>query len=307
MMDVLIGIARTNTNEGSVTEIVVEDIICTITIIENEFGDLLPVIPKDSKVDKKRVLYRMRLLARLCGSGGTPVSAMSLRMVSDRACDHVVTSGTTDEKGEMCIELNSRFPGTLNLTTSTEGITSAAVEITLKEAWFEAPFKITGYNVCLEDDFDGDLCEANGLRDKHKSDFLFSVAGIPMQGTGKASNGRLIGLKTLDANWHRNAKGNRDYIADRRGVTFQYLAEYGGKWNSVKENHSVAVDPRKIPPLAKLLIEGVGERFADDTGSMIMGYHIDHFLGAGREVVSTWLKGGVNGTKRKVKFLGYEP
>ena len=249
----------------------------------------------------------MVLLATLTRKDGTLVPGHQLLFVSSRAGDRIAASGTTDDKGQMKITLNSRQPGALELSTKAANIILAPYKILLMEAWFEAKFKITGYNVCLEDDFNGELTDGKGLTEKHKCDFLFSVAGIPMQGTGMASDGKLIGLKRLDASWHRNAKGNRDYIEDRDGVTFQYLKQYGGKWRAVQEDRSIAVDPKKIPPLSKVHIDSVGDRFADDTGSMIIGHHIDNFLGAGKEVVALWLNGGVNGTHRNVKFLGYEP
>jgi 3D (Asp-Asp-Asp) domain-containing protein len=305
MADVLIGTVSTNTTSGSVAQVVVEDLICTIKIINNAFGDKLPIIPKTSNVENEHVLYHMKLLATLTGKDGAPAAATPLVVVSNRRGDKIAASGTTDAKGEMTITLESRLPGALEMSTTTAKVTLAPYKITLKEAWYEKTFKITGYNVCLEDDFKGELTEGKGLIEKHKSDFLYSVAGIPMQGTGKASNGKLIGLKKLEGDWHRNAKGNRDYIEDHDDVTFQYLTGYGGKWKPVTVDHSIAVDPRKIPPLSKVNIEGVGDRYADDTGSMIVGYHIDNFLGAGKQVASDWLKGGINGTERKVKFLGY--
>ncbi|MFC0167558.1 3D domain-containing protein [Pseudoduganella danionis] len=45
-------------------------------------------------------------------------------------------------------------------------------------------------------------------------------------------------------------------------------------------------------------------RFADDTGSAIRTYHIDNFLGTGNDVVKAWMHGGVNGTRRQVKYIG---
>ena len=306
MADVLIGTVSTNTAVGSVVQMMVTDMLCTIKILPNVFGDQLPIIPKTSDVENKHVLYQIKLLAVLVRKDGTAVPAYPLSITSSRLRDKVVASGKTDDRGEMIITVESREAGALELSTNAADLNLAPYKIILKEAWYEAKFKITGYNVCLEDDFDGELVEGNGLDEKHKRDFLFSVAGIPMQGTGKASNGKLIGLKAMKGKWHRNAKGNRDYVEEEDDLEFLYQSGFGGKWKSVQVDHSIAVDPRKIPPLSKVNIESVGDRFADDTGSMIAGYHIDNFLGAGKEVVTAWLKGGLSGTQRKVKFLGYK-
>jgi 3D (Asp-Asp-Asp) domain-containing protein len=77
-----------------------------------------------------------------------------------------------------------------------------------------------------------------------------------------------------------------------------------GAFHEVKEEHSIAVDPYVIPKQAKVNIDGVGDRFADDRGSAIHAYHIDNFLGAGKKAVTAWPHGGVSGTQRRVKYLG---
>ena len=77
-----------------------------------------------------------------------------------------------------------------------------------------------------------------------------------------------------------------------------------GAFHTVTASHSIAVDPAVIPPHAHVNIEAVGDRYADDRGSGIIGYHIDNFLGAGEAVVQVWENGPVNRTHRKVKFLG---
>ena len=144
MADVLIGTVSTNTTVGSVAQVVVEDLICTIKIINNAFGDQLPIIPKTSNVENKHGLYRLKLLATLKGKDGAPVPASPLVIVSNRTGDKIVASGTTDAKGEMTITLDSRLPGALELSTKTAKVTLAPYKITLKEAWYEETFKITG-------------------------------------------------------------------------------------------------------------------------------------------------------------------
>jgi len=127
-----------------------------------------------------------------------------------------------------------------------------------------------------------------------------------MQGTGKDSDGRYIALAQLLGGWHRNSRGAPDRVASQTGTSFRHVQSVQGKYGPVTENHSIAVDTSIIPARAKVDIEGVGTRYADDKGSAIQTYHIDNFLGAGAAVVKAWMLGGVNGTRRQVKYLGAE-
>ncbi|WP_199538636.1 3D domain-containing protein [Duganella sp. BJB475] len=147
------------------------------------------------------------------------------------------------------------------------------------------------------------MVDGDGLNEKHKEDFLFGAQGIPMQGTGMDLSGQYIALLHMTGKWINNSRGNPDHVLPQN-TAFQYVPAVKGKFGLVKENHSIAVDPHVIPGDAKVEIEGVGLRFADDKGSAIKNYHIDNFLGAGNAVVKAWLHGGVNGTQRRVKFLG---
>jgi len=139
---------------------------------------------------------------------------------------------------------------------------------------------------------------------KHKEDFLFGAAGIPMQGTDKATDGRYIRLQGMAGGWHHNAAGHPDHVNTQASVSFSYADGVMGAFGGVTENHSIAVDPHVIPKKGRVNIDSVGDRFADDRGSAIHEYHIDNFLGAGKTVVTVWLHGGINGTQRRVKYLG---
>lgn len=82
-----------------------------------------------------------------------------------------------------------------------------------------------------------------------------------------------------------------------------YMDSVPRAFGPVTANHSIAVDRNVIPPRAHVSIDGVGERYADDRGSAIVGRHIDNFLGSGAGVVQAWLHAGVNGTQRRVKYI----
>ncbi|SEN09616.1 3D (Asp-Asp-Asp) domain-containing protein [Duganella sp. CF517] len=305
MSDVIVATANTNPTPGSVVEVSVDEMVCSLSIENNKFSDSLPIIPSAARVRSNKVLYRLKLKARLSThADGVKVSGNRLNIESNRQMDNVVSRGKTDSKGELIIVFETREPGDVELRVTTTGITCPVLKINLKEAWYEELFLITGYNVCEEDDFSGPLVEAKGLDKNHKEDFLFGARGVAMQGTGKDTEGHYIGLTQMSGGWHRNSRGAPDRVMSQTGTSFRYVDGVVGKYGLVTENHSIAVDPSIIPPHAKVDIEGVGPRFADDKGSAIRTYHIDNFIGAGESVVRTWMRGGVNGTKRRVKYLG---
>lgn len=63
---------------------------------------------------------------------------------------------------------------------------------------------------------------------------------------------------------------------------------------TVKENHTIAVDPKVIPLGSLVFIEGIGIRRAEDTGSAIKGAKIDVYIPQVREAIEF-------GVKRDVK------
>jgi 3D (Asp-Asp-Asp) domain-containing protein len=301
----LVGTAVSNPVATSLAKVQVEDLLCSITIVPNEQDDNLPIIQKASRTLNNKVLYHLKLKARLVQrADGKPAPGHALALKSSRAADKLAVPPKTDANGELVFTIDTREKGEAVITTTIDGVTLAEFKVTFKEAWYEATFKITGYNVCDEADFDGKLVDGGGLDEKHKEDFLFSAAGVPMQGTGKTTQGKYIRLDAFEGGWHRNAKGNRDVVNTQSTVTFKYADGVIGSFNPVSANHSIAVDPTVIPKKGKVNIEAVGDRFADDRGSAIQGYHIDNFLGAGKAVVTAWTTGEVNGTQRRVKYLG---
>ncbi|MCB4359478.1 3D domain-containing protein [Quatrionicoccus australiensis] len=303
--EILIGTTSTTTEENSVIKLQVEDLVCSISTQTNQFGDQLPIIPTTSRAVNNKILYRLPLNVKLIQRiDGSPAAEHTLKIKSNRPNDQIITSGTTDAKGQMSLVIETRLDGEFELTTETKNVTLPAFKIKLKEAWYESSFLITGYNVCLESDFSGNLVPGYGLAEMHKQDFLFGARGIPMQGTGQSTDGRYIRLQSMSGGWHRNSKGSPDYVNTPDSLTFSYADGVHGAFGTVSENHSIAVDPRVIPKHACVYIEGVGNRFADDRGSAIQNYHIDNFLGSGQTVVTTWKNGKINGTQRIVKYCG---
>jgi 3D (Asp-Asp-Asp) domain-containing protein len=306
MANVLIAQATTNVQAGSVVAVQVEDLVCSLSFVTTSFGDTLPIIPTAARVQAGKVLFQTQVKAHLVRhADGQPAADHPLTIVSSRKTDALSAAPATDANGDLIITLSTREQGDLDLSTTTPGVTLPAFKMSIKEAWYESTFLITGYNVCDEADFSGPLVAGRGLNEQHRSDFLFGARGVPMQGTGRGANGRYIRLQSMAGGWHRNQRGNRDEVANRNGVVFAYSDSVQGAFGEVSANHSIAVDPEVIPRRAAVDIASVGTRHADDRGSAINGYHIDNFLGSGQSVVDTWLHGGVNGTQRRVKFIGY--
>lgn len=305
MTEIIIGQASTNPSPGSVYPAKISEYLCTLTLENNEFGDTLPIIPKESRTERNKVLHYLKIKAKLTyQSNGNPVSGHKFSIRSNREEDRVESKGQTNSQGEVTFTLSSRVPGQFNLNTPTSGISMSPFSVNLQEAWYEAPFLITGYNVCDESDFSGQLVEGKGIDGKHKDDFLYGAAGVAMQGTGRTTEGRFVRLNNKPGGWQKNKKGSPERLANPSAAEFAYAKGVHGKYDDLKENHSIAVDKAVIPKKAKVEIDGIGERVADDSGGAIDLYHIDNFLGSGKAVVKAWLKGGINGTKRRVKYLG---
>lgn len=304
MPETLVGHGLTNPVPSSIVTVKIEEYICNLKIEENIFGDTLPIIPTASRTDRNRVLYQLTLRARLTRHvDGKPVPDFRLSIQSSRPNDQIKISSNTNGQGEVTLTLSTREPGELELSTTSTGVTMAEFAIKLREAWYESPFLITGYNICKEDDFSGDLADGNGLNEKHKDDFLYSATGVAMQGTGVATDGKYIRIVNKPG-WKNNSRGHPEWLEKPSSAIFEYTDGFHGKMGDIIENHSIAVDIKIIPKKGKVEIDGVGKRVADDTGGAIKLYHIDNFLGSGKAVVKAWLKGGVNGTKRRVKYLG---
>lgn len=305
MSETIIAKAITNPTPGSVVSVKVDDYVCMLVVEKNKFGDDLPIIPTSSRTERNKILYQLELKARLTQhANGTPVPGHYFSLKSDRSSDRIESKGKTNAQGEMTFILATREPGELELSVQTAGITMHNLKIKLQEAWYESLFLITGYHVCEEDDFSGELVDGDGLDEKHKDDFLYGAAGVAMQGTGKASDGRYIRLDNKPGSWHKNSRGNPDRLENPSAAKFSYAKKLYGKYDIIKENHSIAVDKSVIPKKSKVNIEGLGERVADDSGGGIHLYHIDNFLGSGESVVKSWLKGEINHTQRAVKYLG---
>lgn len=297
--------ANTNLNPDSIVKVKIDEYICTLTLEKNKFGDTLPIIPTSARTERNKILYHLSIKAKITKKDtGNPVPDYKFSIRSNRTSDRLESKGKTNAQGESIFTLITREPGELELDNLASDITMPIFSIRIQEAWYESPFLITGYNVCDENDFSGKLVDAKGLDEKHKDDFLYGASGVAMQGTGKTIEGKYVRLHNNPGGWQKNSKGSPERLANPASAEFSYANAIHGKYDDLKETCSIAVDKKIIPKKAKLEIEGLGERVADDSGGAIDLYHIDNFLGSGKSVVTAWLKGGINGTKRHVKYIG---
>jgi len=303
---IAIATGTTNTTPGSVVIVNVTDLLLAWEIQDNTFHDKLPIIPTASRVEHGKILYRLKIKATLHRhSTGELVAGRALTIKTNRLHDTItLSSATTDSSGSVIVTLETRDKGDLTLSVTDADVTAIALPITLGEAWYESTFLITGYHVCDEADFTGQLVTAGGIGDQHRQDFLFGARGVVMQGTGRALNGQLVRFVSMTGGWHHNTAGHPDHLNNPETVVFSYSTGVSGSFGVVTENHSIAVDSTVIPPHARVNIDAVGDRHADDRGSQVVGYHVDNFLGFGEAVVATWIAGPVNRTQRKIKYLG---
>lgn len=296
---------------NSVVPVRITDLVCSLSLVENTFGDTLPIIPSTSTASGGKVLFRQALRASVVRhAGGQPVANQVLAFQSDRTEDKLPASITTDARGEATFTLESRETGRRTLTLRTPGITLVPFNVNMTEAWYERRFRITHYNVAAEGDFGGELVPGAGLPrgTRHRFDFLFGARGLPMQGTGVTTAGTYIRYTGGGGGWLQNARGNPVRLNAPETATFVYTDGIHGRFGRLTEDVSLAVDPTVIPGRSVVEISSddgtrvLGERSADDTGGGVRGGHIDVFVGAGNAATAVWNQAGGDFENARVKF-----
>jgi len=176
---------------------------------------------------------------------------------------------------------------------------------------YESGFKITHYIIAQESDFSAaHTSTAAGLNEPHRDGFLYGASGVPMQGTGQTTDNQYVHFEGGGGGWHHTQTDAPDRLNTPATAQFSYQPTAGGRFATIQQDHSIAVDPRVIHGRAQVYIESqdghrvVGNRFADDTGGGIHGYHIDHFSGLGNEAKARWQAAGNDMANAKVKYLG---
>jgi 3D (Asp-Asp-Asp) domain-containing protein len=270
---------------------------------QNQFGDLLPIIPADSNVQFGSVLYRLDIDITVTRNG-QPAAGQNMAFRVSGVHSHARQIGATDGSGQATLRLESRIRGKNTITPiGSLEFADCKFDVTLGEAWFEAKFLITAYNCCSEDDFSGPLVDANNVG-KHKRDFLFGGKGVCMQGTGVATDGRYITISNpKSVSWNPGYAG----VANPDSAVFDYSDGVHGAYGLVTAGSSIAIDPEILPKRHRVNILGpraLGERRGDDTGGAITGHHFDNYVGTGKAAMTAWEAAGGNIQAAKVKYLG---
>lgn len=139
--------------------------------------------------------------------------------------------------------------------------------------------------------FGGPRVHAPGIPGVHSAAWLYSGTGMLMEGDGVAANGARFHVSSFGTNrWVNRAgrptvptasggwtHGDPAWAASRRGVRFA-----AGPSQPLRYWNSVAVDPHVIPFGSRIYIPAYrhvngGWFVATDTGSAIIGRHIDVF------------------------------
>jgi hypothetical protein len=274
----------------------------TYSIKNNVFGDSLPVIPAESFVAFGSVLFRVDLEVTLSLNGKPAQDVTVPFVVSGQHSSARLLQPTADD-GTAVLRLETRYSGINTITPTALEFRHSTFDVTIDEAWYEAPFLITAYNCCDESEFDGPLVPGRGVG-LHKRDFLYGGSGIIMEGTGRGLDGQFIQIMNPEVmRWNPGYNG----VSNPDKAVFQYGPGPEGSFAPITEDFSIAVDPSILPPLHRVLILGprhLGIRRGDDTGGAIKGFHFDHFVGAGSQAMQDWDLAGGNILQARVKYLG---
>ena len=74
---------------------------CTLAVEQNEFGDLLPIIIKDSRTQSNKVLYQHKIKAMLIRNfDGKPMPDQRFSFKTNRHSDKIESTGKTNSQGE---------------------------------------------------------------------------------------------------------------------------------------------------------------------------------------------------------------
>lgn len=150
---------------------------------------------------------------------------------------------------------------------------------------------VTQYWPAPERWFSGPLVRVEGIPGRHRSDWLFGARGLPMQGEGIASNGRVYHFAgPYDLGW-RNRAGRHTapcsapgFWTDGRPFRLALPARAlfaAGHSRTLVYWKSAAVDPHLIPFGSHIFLHALcstpthGWVVARDTGGAIGGAHID--------------------------------
>ncbi|EYF02892.1 golvesin C-terminal-like domain-containing protein [Chondromyces apiculatus] len=145
-------------------------------------------------------------------------------------------------------------------------------------------FQLTNYIVAQESQLAGQhtgdssfICPPGLNGNCYRKEFLCSGWGVPMQGTGLASDGKYIKYVGGGGPW----SSGYTWWQNCGSTTFAYVnGVTGASGRTLVANYSIAVDPGYIALGSYVWIDSHNHWFrADDTGGAIDGYHLDIYTG----------------------------
>jgi len=294
---------------------------------------------------------RVRATSKVKSSPSEPVASITVSFrlsppsggfvgASPDSPDEISLSTNAEGEAEVLLELDE--PNNYQITASSVEFSPAVFNVVANQPEVAKPgpprpedtlkaiadVEITAYNLALESELEGDGTEVenpNGIEGVFYAHFLYSARGLPMQGSGRSRDGRVVQyLSSIsDVHWlNKNGettgpqgagqpwsagppvkihppenahfsvldKEKYPYGEGARGAITPLFPETPGE-KLPSKIPSIAVDPEVIEYRSIVYIESLKEGpsygyfQALDTGSAIKGNHIDVFVGAGEEAM----------------------
>lgn len=265
-------------NETDILEQSPSNGILSITI-QQEGNPFIPEEPiKGDLIKNAEPIYRIRYKVTAKQVNGKTVKNRGIRAIRYTGPVQGCKFKNINSSGVGYIDIDVR--GAKKFTVFCEiancGLRSNVINKTLTvKAEYQKMFYCTAYNTVLEQECDGVLETAPGIKSKKfPKDFLDAVK---LNGSGKTKSGDYL-----------------HYNSEKR--TYSYMDPTTATGKKPKAGRTIAVDPYYIPRAkikgtwkrATVNIHGIGKRIAEDGGNLIKKYKIDIYMGEGKSVLKNW-------------------
>lgn len=238
------------------------------------------IIPADAQIEYPRVRSKKYLLTKTeVGATiiekGKPAVGIQVTLGSSRPTKDTIVGPNipTNSQGSTTATVQTRDQTESSIISilTPASAAGASNRIDWLPATYETPFQITCYNIAEQVRFSNtNMAAAPGLPAGSPKYPLAFLQDTMMQGSGLATDGRYL---------HYN------YISHL--FTYEDCA-ITASLACASEGDTVAVDPTYVPFRSTLNVEILGQRSAVDTGTDIVGPHIDEFYGLRRDECRTW-------------------
>lgn len=248
-------------------------------LIQQEGDQTIPEKPiKGDLIKNAEPIYRFRYKVTAKQVNGKAVKNRGIRAIRYtgpvQGCKfiNINSSGV----GYIDIDVRGAHKFTVFCEIANCGLRSNVISKTpTVRAEYEEMFFCTAYNTVLEQECDGVLKTAPGIKKiKFPKDFLEAVK---LNGSGKTKSGDYL------------------HYDSSKGI-YSYMKPTTATGSRPKAGRTIAVDPYFIPRAkvkgtwkrAIVNIRGIGKRIAEDGGGSIKKYRIDVYRGEGKNVMNNW-------------------